>query len=86
MSSRKISIVAAAVLVIVALLHFVPFDSRSGYYDRGLLNVCYGYSQRVEYNYRWITGGVNEWDSQINNIKPSNPGCAQPVTIKLYIL
>jgi hypothetical protein len=84
--NRKISIAAGAVIVIVALLHFVPIDSRSGYLDKGLADVCIGYSAPTTYTYRWITGDVNQWDNDINYLKNTNPGCAQPATIKLYIL
>jgi hypothetical protein len=84
--NRKISIVSVSVLVIVALLHFVPFDSRSGYMDRGLANLCVGYGAPTTYTYRWINGGVNQWDNDINYLKNTNSGCAQPATIKLYIL
>jgi hypothetical protein len=74
------------VLSLVLILHFVPFDSRTGFLDRGGANICIGYTQPVNYTYRWITGGVNAWDDQLSYLKSINTGCAQPAHIKLYIL
>jgi hypothetical protein len=84
--NKKLLKIATIVLVIVAGLHFVPFDSRTGYLDNGLANVCIGYSAPINYNYRWITGGVNTWDNDLSHLVAKNPGCAQPVHLRLYLL
>ena len=88
---KKLVISSLAVLALALLLHFVPFDSRTGYLNRGLANVCIGYTQPTNYTYRWISGGVNAWDNQLSYLKEgkitqSNPTCAEPAHVRLYLL
>ncbi len=83
---KKLLIAAGAILLIIALLHFAPFDSRSGYLEVKHINICIGNTKPVDYSYRWITGGVNKWDHEIDYLKKTNSGCDQPATIRLYIL
>lgn len=89
----KMIIGMTAVAAIILLLHFVPFDSRSGYLDYGMANTCVGYLKPVDHNYRWISGGVNDWDDQLSHLKetklqaPYNNGtCDQPAHVRLYLL
>ncbi len=83
---KKLLQIAAIVTVILLGLHFVPFDSRSGYLDKGMANVCIGYTKPVDLKYRWITGGVNTWDNDLSYLSDKNSGCAEPVHLRLYIL
>lgn len=90
-NKKRILASLAAFIIIAALLHFVPFDDRTGYLDKGMGNLCIGYLQPVELNYRWITGGVNTWDDQLSYLKEGSlnqaqVSCAEPVHIRLYIL
>ncbi|HSX17946.1 MAG TPA: hypothetical protein VLE51_01145 [Candidatus Saccharimonadales bacterium] len=88
---KKLIVGLSAFVILILSLHFIPFDSRSGYLDYGLANVCIGYSEPVNYSYRWITGGVNKWDDQLSHLTEAkfmsgNPTCAQPVHLRLYLL
>jgi hypothetical protein len=83
---KKLIISLCVSLIVVLILHFVPFDSRTGYLDRRGANICVGYTQPVDHTYRWITGGVNQWDDQLSYLHPDNPGCAEPAHLKLYLL
>jgi len=90
---KLISIFTLAAVFVVLGLHFVPFDSRSGYLDYGGANVCIGYMKPVDYQYRWITGGVNAWDDQLSHLKEtklvppySSRACDQPAHVRLYLL
>lgn len=81
----KIFVPIVIAVVLLALLHFVPVDSRSGYiYARngGCLDAPYP----LDYNYRWIKGQVNDWDNQINYIRNKDNGCGAFGHIRLYIL
>jgi hypothetical protein len=75
---RKISIAAVAVLIILALLHFVPADRRTEY-QCNVTNKNPGY-----YTFRGIPGGVNQWDNLLSQTGPQKPGC-KPLHIKLYL-
>jgi len=90
---RRFLIIGALVALVIALMHFIPFDSRQGYLDYGSRNTCVGYLVPVDYTYRWITGGVNTWDDQLSHLKEtklvapySNRTCEQPAHVKLYLL
>jgi len=85
---RKLAIGLGILVVLVLALHFIPFDDRTGYLNGGGANICIGYTQPVNYTYRWITGGVDTWDNQISYLMPTNknPGCAQPAHVRLYLL
>jgi len=82
---KKLLQIGAIVIVILLGLHFVPFDNRTGYLNR-VDNLCIGYGSPVDVNYRWITGGVNTWDNDLSNLSDKNPGCSEPVHLRLYIL
>lgn len=83
---KKLIIGSLVAVFLVLMLHFVPIDNRTGYLDHGLANTCIGYSQPVNYNYRWITGGVDTWDNQMSALGPKNHGCDEPAHVRLYIL
>lgn len=81
------------VLIILALSHFIPISNRLGYIDRGMSNLCVGYSGPNDVSIRIITGGFKDAkdfkpskDAAAGSNSPDNPGCAEPVKLKTFLL
>lgn len=97
MRKNKIIFIAlAALTAVIVLLHFVPVYSKFGYIEGRFGNVCIGYNQPNNYNYRLITGGLSKYKNI--NFKPSsrpfnpngfddpaNATCAEPTNIRIYV-
>lgn len=84
---KKYLKILTIIIFIASGLHFVPIDTRRGYLDHGLANVCIGYGGPVKYKYRLvIKSEVDSWDEDINHLGPNNPGCSEPVVLRLYVL
>jgi hypothetical protein len=82
---KKVIIICGAVLALGILLHFMPIDSRTGYIHN---EWCISQTPQATYNYRWISGDINEWDDEMSAIQPSSSECKldQVVHVRLYAL
>lgn len=81
----------AVLVVIVLALRFIPIDSRTGYLDDGIDNLCSPYVQPVNHNFRWVKGEVPAWDDELSHLREAklsdgNPTCSEPAHVHLYVL
>jgi hypothetical protein len=99
LKQKKVIIFSTIVLLVLLALHFIPVYNQSGVIDRGLANVCIGYTNPVPLYHRLITGGNKGFNDDKKDFKVAklanngggiiasgDYGCAEPVTLRLYLL
>jgi hypothetical protein len=95
--TKKYLKIFTVLLVIVVGFHFIPIYSQPGYGDPsppngGISNnVCIGYTQFGERNYRVMSGGLDDFRANkkyfhvTHDINEAGSQCSTPVYLRLYI-
>lgn len=88
MPKKKI-IVWSTILIAVAVAgHSMPVYNRSGYIDKGINNVCIGYTSNVPEYFRIGFGELSKFQEEKKYFMPivlDDSGCMKPVTLRLYL-